>query len=932
MDKKKILIAEDELLIARDLKNNLERMGYTVTSMSVSGEGAVKHAKDENPDLVLMDIMLKGKLDGIDAAEKIHTQYNIPIIYLTAFADEKTLQRAKVTEPYAYILKPFDSRELHSSIEMALYKHKTGQKLKEREEWLSTTLNSIGDAVISTDKKGFITYMNPVAENLTAWNIKEAEGKNLTDVFNIVNVITKKKVDNPVSKVIVSGKIVGLANHTMLISKDGKEYQIADSGAPIKDTNGNICGVVLVFRDVTREYQMQESLRENENNLRALFNAMTDIVFEIGYDGRYINIAPTSPGLMLQPSKDLVGKTVHEVFPKTEADMFLKYIRECLDGNEIATIEYPLIVENKTIWFEGRATPKTKNSVLYIARDITERKKAETALIQSKEKYRKIFEHAPIGIITIDKEGNPITMNQYVLDILGSPSVEATKQINVIKFKNLKDIGFSDDFIKCVNSGKVIRNEKNYTSKWDKKRYIRYILTPIVDNKNLIQGVQAIYEDITERKQVEGKMKELNENLASQNEEFQVLNEELKENMERIREINAELEKAKEHAEESDRLKSAFLANMSHEIRTPMNGILGFASLLKEPELSGEKQQKYLGIIENSGQRMLSIINDLIDISKLEAGQVETVISKVDINKHMKYLYTFFKPEAAKKGISLSYKNSLPDSEAIILTDQEKFFAICTNLLKNAIKYTHDGSIGFGYTLSTDRKPAELDFYVKDTGIGISPDKLQMIFECFVQADQSLTRNYEGAGLGLSISKAFVEMLGGKIWLESEEGVGSQFYFTIPYSVENKKTTGKKAGYEKALGHQFKKLKILIAEDEETADLLLSIMLKDIGKEFLHTKTGYGAVEMCRDNPGIDLVLMDIKMSQMDGYEATKQIRKFNKDVIIIAQTAYALAYDREKAISAGCNNYIAKPIKKDELIEMITGLFKDSYKPGCTP
>jgi len=250
------------------------------------------------------------------------------------------------------------------------------------------------------------------------------------------------------------------------------------------------------------------------------------------------------------------------------------------------------------------------------------------------------------------------------------------------------------------------------------------------------------------------------------------------------KEIEKQLITAKERAEQSDRLKSAFLANMSHEIRTPMNGILGFADLLKEPNLSGEKQQKYVDIIQKSGIRMLNIINDIVDISKIEAGLMQVDINDSNINEQVEFIYTFFKPEVEARGLQFVIKKTLLTKEAMVKTDREKLYAILTNLIKNAIKFTNEGSIEFGYQLIKDNGIANLEFYVKDTGIGISKDKQDMIFERFIQADSSNLRALQGTGLGLAITKAYVEILGGKIWVESEEGAGSTFYFTIPCNIE----------------------------------------------------------------------------------------------------------------------------------------------------
>jgi PAS domain S-box-containing protein len=380
---------------------------------------------------------------------------------------------------------------------------------------------------------------------------------------------------------------------------------------------------------------------------------------------------------------------------------------------------------------------------------------------------------------------------------------------------------------------------------------------------------------------------------------------------------NAELEiiRAKEKAEESDRLKSAFLANMSHEIRTPMNGILGFADLLKEPNLTGEQQVEYINIIQKGGVRMLNIINDIVSISKIESGQMEVNIQESNINEQIEYIYTFFNPEIEAKGMQFSFKNSLHFKEAILKTDREKVFAILTNLVKNAVKYSEKGSIEMGY----NKKANFLEFYVKDTGIGIPKDRQGPIFERFIQADIADKNAYQGAGLGLSISRAYVEMLDGKIWVESEEGIGSTFYFTLPYHSEMiKENSIENEILLPVEDASINKLKILIVEDDESSEMLISIAVQKFGKEIITVKTGTEAVEACLNNPDIDLVLMDIQLPEMNGYEATRQIRKFNKDVIIIAQTAYALVGDKEKALQAGCDDYISKPIKGDELKQMI--------------
>ncbi|MDP2088213.1 MAG: response regulator [Flavobacteriaceae bacterium] len=409
----------------------------------------------------------------------------------------------------------------------------------------------------------------------------------------------------------------------------------------------------------------------------------------------------------------------------------------------------------------------------------------------------------------------------------------------------------------------------------------------------------------------------LHQQLEDQN---LILEEKVKERTAVLEQTNIELIAAKDKAEENDRLKSAFLANISHEIRTPMNGILGFCELLQEPNLTGAKQQMYIGIIEKSGVRMLNTIHNIMNISKIEAGIVEKIVSETNVNDLMEELYDFFQPEVEKKKLQLFLKNNLTVEERILETDREKLHTILTNLIKNSIKFTQAGTIEFGCT----KKDDNVEFFVKDTGVGIPQEHEEFIFERFRQGSDSLTRNYEGSGLGLPIAKAYVEILDGAIWLESEVGKGTVFYFTIPHHKEEKEKRHLENPTEVTENtYQIKKLKILIVEDDEISDLLLSTLLDEINPEILHAKTGIEAIAACRTNPDIDLILMDIKMSEMNGYEATRQIRQFNEEVIIIAQSAYAFSTEGDKAIKEGqCNAYISKPIIKDELMKLIHSFF----------
>lgn len=525
-----------------------------------------------------------------------------------------------------------------------------------------------------------------------------------------------------------------------------------------------------------------------------------------------------------------------------------------------------------------------------IIHDITVQVKAQNELLRSERILRLFVEHSPAGIAMFDRDMKYIAVsNRYLTDY----GISGLNVIGHSHYEIIPELPFEwiEIHKRCL-AGAIEKSDADPFPRLNGKLdWVKWEIHPWYERNNEIGGIILFSEVVTQSKKAE-----------------------------------QDLIIAKEHAEESDRLKSAFLANISHEIRTPMNGILGFSELLKMPGLGGELQQEYINIIEKSGKRMLNIINEIIDISKIESGQMKTFLTGVNINELVEYLYSFFNLEAEKKGIDLSYEVGLPAQNSFILTDKEKVYAILTNLVKNALKYTDSGSIEFGYKLRTvisasdqDEAKLELGFFVKDTGIGIPKDRHQAIFDRFVQADISDKRAFQGAGLGLSISKAYIEMLGGRIWVESVEGKGSAFYFTLPLNSQITDTNiviPTESVKNKNMPNQ--KHKILIVEDDEISELLILRILNKLEYEVLTTSTGIKAVEICRNNSEIELVLMDIQIPVMNGYEATRQIRKFNKDVVIIAQTAYSKKDEYEKAVEAGCNDFISKPIEIKSLINII--------------
>jgi len=378
-----------------------------------------------------------------------------------------------------------------------------------------------------------------------------------------------------------------------------------------------------------------------------------------------------------------------------------------------------------------------------------------------------------------------------------------------------------------------------------------------------------------------------------------------------------DLKAALAKAEESDRLKSAFLANMSHEIRTPMNGILGFADLLNDDSIQPDEKRRFINIIKTNGQHLLSIINDIIDISKIESNQLKITKVNFNLNHLLDELFITYQNKIAQKGkkeITLQLDKTLQDAQSQIISDNIRLRQILFNLISNSLKFTSKGFIRFGYSLSGDN----LEFFVQDTGKGIAADKQSIIFERFRQEEETHARQFGGAGLGLSISKGLVELLGGKIWLSSDEGNGTTFYFTIPYApfiARAEKNNDKK---QNGNDYDFKGKTILVADDVQVNLDLVEVFLKKTQATLLFAKNGKEALEIYKNTPAMDLVLMDIQMPVMNGYEATREIRKLNKNLPVIAFTAYVFADDKIQCLDAGCNDFVPKPMNKNLLLKTL--------------
>ena len=510
--------------------------------------------------------------------------------------------------------------------------------------------------------------------------------------------------------------------------------------------------------------------------------------------------------------------------------------------------------------------------------------------IQIEENYKILVENQTDFIIKTDIYGNCLYVNPSYCKAIGKTESELLGK-SFMPYIHPEDVTLVEHFMKnlfsppytCYNEVRV-----NTTRGW---RLIAWADKAVLNADGEVASLVGMGRDITDQKILEDKL------LKSQLE---------------LKRQNEELEAAKKKAEESDRLKSAFLANMSHEIRTPMNGIIGFANLLVNPELSESKRQFYFEILKNSCNQLLNVINDIIDISKIETGQVTLSESSLNLNDLIKNLSDFFLPLAAENGIKL--KTSVPAVESFfVLSDETKLNQVLNNLINNALKFTEAGEIEFGYSL----KGNLIEFFVKDTGIGIKEEYITVIFERFRQADMTYSKNNGGTGLGLAISKAYAELFGGKIWVESEYGKGSVFYFTIPYKDSNLNRIENKSGCIFEIPDLSGKV-ILISEDENINYICLFELLKKTGAIIVRAENGQAAIDYCENNKNIDMILMDIKMPVLNGLEATKLIKGRRPSIPIIAVTAYALSDERQKCLETGCDDYISKPVIREELLKII--------------
>ncbi|MCK5148168.1 response regulator [bacterium] len=902
--KASILVVEDERLIAEDVKIRLEYMGYDVAAIVSNGEEALHLAEEYKPDLVLMDIILHGAMDGIETSEILNDRFNIPVVYLTSHTDDETLNRVKLTQPYGYVIKPFVDKELQGVIETALYKAKMESELKEREIWLATTLGSIGDAVIATDGDGLIHFMNPVAEHLTGWTEVEAKGRRASDVFKTVAESDDNKKADPF-QAILRGENVKFADTIQLIRRNGDSVSIEVNDSPIESDNGEFLGIVVVFKDISERLAKDNALRESQANLEALVENTTDLIWSIDQHYSLLTFNERfAKTLNRAYNKDITqGCSFLSLLPKDKLNTWTVWLEKALN-NVAFHVEVESIIRfgpgSAEISFNPIRERKKVIGVSIFLRDITERKQALQDLEKSEERFVSIFHSAGDGILYIDANGRILEAN------------EAFTQITGIRGGGILGKGvftLAADLVKSEQLPGILRKIKSIIN-----GEVFDVIVVHFNNKILEissprgmkrGGITIIIHDVTERMQARDALEAERQHLAHR----------VEERTEELSAANAELARAV-------RLKDEFLASMSHELRTPLNAILGMSEALQDKIYGdiNEKQARSLHTIEESGRHLLSLINDILDVSKIEAGKLEFQMGPVAVASVADTSLVLVKQAAKKKGLTI--ERNIDGKVELIRADERRLKQILVNLLSNAVKFTPDGG-HIGLTIQGDVEKELVRFIIWDDGIGIAAEDMSRLFQAFVQLDSRLSREHAGTGLGLALVRRLTEMHNGGVQVESELGKGSRFIVTLPWQKES--MDARQASVEKNFLQESNRSskagleKILLAEDNEDNIRTFSDYLEACEYRVTIARNGMEALERAKEIQP-DLILMDIQMPGMDGIEAIVQLRQIDEmiDVPIIAVTALAMPGDRERCMSAGANDYLSKPVSLKSLVKTI--------------
>ena len=759
------------------------------------------------------------------------------------------------------------------------------EALAKREKWFSATLASVGDAVIATDMNGVVTFMNPVAQSLTGWSLAEATGKSMDLVFNIVNKDTRRPVENPVKKVFRDGKAVGLADHTLLLSKDGKEFDIEDSAAPILTDSREGLGVVLVFRDITSKRQAEEETKRQKELLQLILESIADGVVVADSNGKFL--------VFNAAAEQILGIGATEATPDKWSEQYGVYLPDTVTpyppdqlplvrtirGESVDVVELfirnPQVPEGRLLSINGRPLRNEDGAVqggVVVFHDMTERKKAEEVLRQSEERFRLLVsEVTDYAILMLDPEGIIASWNAGAERIKGYRSDEILGK-HFSCFYTTEDVesGKPAHELKVATEQGRFEDEGWRLRKDGSRLWANVVVTALRDRTGHLRGFAKVTRDITEHK--------------------------------RTQEL---LMQAKEEAERGSKFKDQFLSTMSHELRTPLNAVLGFSDLLADERYGplNDRQQRYVAHIHTGGKHLLKLISDILDLSKIEAGRMELAREDVTVASAFTEVISALYPLAEKKSQALLQQ---VEPNIHVHADAMRFKQILMNLVANAIKFTPEsGRIELAARQVDDQVRVE----VRDNGPGIPLDQQQRIFEAFVRLTQSGAAT-EGTGLGLAITSRLVELHGSKLGIESQPGAGTCFYFSLPLvAIIPDQPPETPVPVPRAR----KAPRILIIEDNEMTGQLIQSQLVSSGYETLRCDKPERAMEMAAEHQP-DAITLDLIMQPVHGLEVLLQLKN-DPRTSTIPVIVVTIVDQPGVGTVLGADEYLIKPVDKATLL-----------------
>ncbi|MEX0680342.1 MAG: response regulator [Balneolales bacterium] len=931
---KKILVVEDEMTVAHNMCRWLERCGYTVIGPVHDAQNAIQTALEKKPNLVLMDIRLDENADGIEAVEELNRQMDIPVIYITAHSDKKTFDRAKETAPYGYLLKPFGENEMLLAIDMVLYKHQTQQEIKRRERELATILKSIEDAVIATDADLLITYVNPSAEILLETALDEILGKNIKTVCRIIYSENVNPSSYSYPEIMAAGKSKLFPEGSLLRSNDGVEIPVSGSYSVILNDLDEPSGIVLTLRDVSGERKAEEARKTlrtveeagNEIRNRLIKDSHPDMKVVLSLLAK-VGLADRAV-LCLYSTEDKTEETVEWLHPKLHS----AHSRKREEGQVFSEWWMKQVTKGKPLQFEdinkmsGKAKPEKdrlhkegvrsmiafpfrskeagylgyielawmhtlrqagnfeSHTLLMMSELISSsviRSKIEKRARNNENRFRTLIQNSSDIITVLNPDAVITYASTSVKRLLGYEPEELVGE-NVFHYIHKDDLKkVRESFRKIVEEGFVeLTVEYRFKHKDGHWLYLESVGSNLLNNP-AVAGVVANTRDINDRKHSE-----------------------------------TELIHARDIAEEMNRLKTALLANMSHEMRTPLTGILGFASILESDLPEGESKEMATRI-HISGRRLLETIESILELAKLEAEKIETQLENVNIIDEISRAMEAHSRSARYKGLDFKIHTDLKELNVEI--DRQILNRIMYNLLSNAFKYTDEGEVSVHISRVTNKTGEWVQIDVQDTGVGISPDFLPKIFDEFQQESTGLSRKFEGSGLGLSITRKLVDVMGGTITVNSKKGVGSIFTIRFPRRATEETRVGSGTQDKEALRDKILKPRILLVEDDfDSATITKFYLMKKYDVEVVDS--GEKALDKLK-NDVFNMVIMDISLGVgMDGVDTLKSIQsnKIFADLPVITLTAHALSGDADYYIEQGFSAYLSKPFRKEELLRLV--------------